>query len=133
MIDAVNVPAQSVAVNGSVIFSNTRVRTGCSVRHEQGSGRFVTLKPGVYEVTFTANVSETTITQPIVMSIVQDGEIVAGSTIQMTPATASTPHNVSTTVLIPVYEYGGSSIGVRNIGTSAISVQDANFVITREC
>ena len=43
MIDAVNVATQSVATNAIVLFNSTRIHTGCSARHEPGSGRFVLL------------------------------------------------------------------------------------------
>ena len=44
MIEAVNTAVQEVAANGTVVFSSTSVRKGCSVRHRQGSGRFVALQ-----------------------------------------------------------------------------------------
>ena len=94
MIDAVNVATQSVATNAVVLFSSTRIHTGCSARHEPGSGRFVLLKPGVYEVEFNANVSIPTggTVGPITLSIVQDGEAVAGSRMIFTPAAATVPN-----------------------------------------
>lgn len=135
MIDAVNVPVQTVAANGTVLFQNTRICTGCSVRHEQGSGRFVALKPGVYEVTYSGNVSTpagATITQ-IILDLVQDGEAVAGSRVLLTPATAGVPTTFSRTILIRVFCDCCVSLSVRNSGTTSINIQDANFVITREC
>lgn len=136
MIDAVNVATQSVATNAVVLFNSTRIHTGCSARHEPGSGRFVLLKPGVYEVEFNANVSlpaDATV-GPITLSIVQDGEAVAGSRMIYTPAAVSTLDNISATVLIRVYEQCCcTSLSVRNDTTTAVNVQDANFVITRHC
>ena len=135
MINAVNVPVQEVAVNGIVLFGQTRIRTGCSVRHEPGSGRFVALKPGIYKVSFSGNVSIPTggTVAPIILDITQDGEIVAGGNMEHTPAAVATPENVSTTVLIQVYCNCCVPISVRNDGTTPINVEDANFVITREC
>ena len=114
MIDAVHVATQSVATKAVVLFSSTRIHTGCSARHEPGSGRFVLLKPGVYEVEFNANVSIPTggTVGPITLSIVQDGETIAGSKMIFTPAAVAELGNVSATT---------------------INVQDANFVITRHC
>ena len=136
MIDAVNVATQSVATNAVVLFNSTRIHTGCSARHEPGSGRFVLLKPGVYEVEFNANVSLPTgaTVGPITVSLVQDGEAVAGGKMIYTPAAVETLGNVSATVLIRVYEQCCcTTLGVRNDTTTAINVQDANFVITRHC
>lgn len=136
MIDAVNVAAQTVAANATVLFGSTRVCTGCSARHEQGSGRFVLLKPGVYEVEFNANVALPTgaTAGPITLDILQEGEAVAGSKMIFTPAAADTLGNVSTTVLIRVYEQCCcTTLSVRNSTTVPVTVQDANFVITRHC
>ena len=135
MINAVNVPVQTVAANGTVLFQNTRIRTGCSVRHEQGSGRFVALKPGVYEVTYSGNVSIPTggTVAPIILDLIQDGEAVAGSRVLLTPTAVATPTTFSRTVLVKVFCDCCVTLSVRNSGTDAINVQDANFVITREC
>lgn len=136
MIDAVNAPVQTVASQGVVLFGSTRINTGCSVRHEQGSGRFVATKPGVYEVSFNANVAVPTggTVSPITLDILQDGEPIAGSKMITTPAAVGNLANVSATILVRVYQCCGcTSIAVRNSGASAINVQDANFVITREC
>ena len=137
MIDAVNVATQTVAINGTVIFGSTRILTGCSARHEPGSGRFVLLKPGVYEVEFNANVSIPTggTVGPITLTIVQDGEAVAGSKMIFTPAAVDELGNVSATVLVRVYEQCCcTSLSVRNdTPATTINVQDANFVITRHC
>lgn len=136
MIDATNVTSQVVADKGTVLFDSTRIYTGCSARHESGSGRFVLLRPGVYEVSFDANVSlpaGATVT-PIVVNITQDGEAVAGSRMVFTPAAAGTVGGIHATVLIRVYEQGCCvALGVRNDTGAAIDVQDANLVITRHC
>lgn len=131
MIDAVNVPVQTVAVNGPVLFANTRIKTGCSVRHEQGSGRFVALRPGVYKVSFSGNVSVAA-AGAVALAIIADGEEVAGSRMTSTLA-ATAPENLSTTVLIQVFCDCCVAIGVRNVGTTAVTIDNANFVITREC
>lgn len=131
MINAVNVPVQTVAVQAPVLFASTRIKTGCSVRHEQGSSRFVALKPGVYTVSFSGNVAVTA-AGAAALAIVQDGEEVAGSRMTATLAAAA-PENVSTTVLIRVFCDCCIALSVRNVGATAVQVDNANFVITREC
>ncbi len=131
MINAVNVPAQTVAVQGPVLFGSTRIKTGCSVRHEQGSSRFVALKPGVYKVSFSGNVAVAA-AGAAALAIVQDGEEVAGSRMTATLA-ADAPENISTTVLIRVFCDCCVSLAVRNVSTTAVTVDNANIVITREC
>lgn len=137
MIDAVNVATQSVAPNAVVLFNSTRIHTGCSARHEPGSGRFALLKPGVYEVEFNANVSIPTggAVGPITLSIVQDGEAVAGSKMILTPAAVNELGNVSATILARVYEQCCcSSLSVRNdTPATTINVQDANLIVARHC
>lgn len=136
MIDAVNVAPQVVTTNGVVLFNSTRILTGCSARHEQGSGRFVLLKPGIYEVEFNANVSLPTgaTVGPITLDIMQEGEPVAGSRMIYTPAAVDELGNVSATILVRVYDCGCcTSLSVRNSSPTSINVQDANFVITRHC
>ena len=136
MIDAVNVATQSVASNALVLFNSTRIQTGCSARHESGSGRFVLLKPGVYEIEFNANVSLPTgaAVGPITLTLVQDGEAIAGGRMIYTPTAVETIDNVSATVLVRVYEQCCcTTVSVRNDTTEAVNVQDANFVITRHC
>lgn len=131
MINAVNVPVQTVAVQAPVLFASTRIKTGCSVRHEQGSSRFVALKPGVYKVSFSGNVAVTA-AGAAALAIVQDGEEVAGSRMTATLAAAA-PENVSTTVLVRVFDDCCVALSVRNVGTVAVQMDNANFVITREC
>lgn len=135
MIDAVNVATQLVAANTPVVFGNTRIKTGCSARHEQGSSRFVLLKPGVYQVAFNANVSipEAGTVVPIILDLVQDGELISGSKMIYTPAAAGSLGNVSAVVLVRVFCDCCISLSVRNSSTQPINVQDANLVITREC
>lgn len=131
MIDAVNVASQSVAVSSPVLFGATRIKTGCSVRHELGSGRFVLLKPGIYRVSFNASLSATAATTAI-LNITQDGEQIAAANI--TSGVGPTEiESVSVTTLLRVYCSDVSSVSVTNIGTTAINVAQANFVIERVC
>jgi len=120
MIEAVNTAVQEVAANGTVVFSSTSVRKGCSVRHRQGSGRFVALQTGG-----TAG--------PISLDVTQDGESLAGSRRVSTPAAVDTYNNISTVVLVEVYRCDNANISIRNTSGVAINVQDANIVIDRLC
>lgn len=130
MIDAVNVPLQSVGVNNPVLFGATRIKTGCTVRHEQGSGRFVLNKPGIYKVTFNANIS-TVAAGTAILNITQDGEAIAGGRINATTvANGSIP--VSVTILLRVY-CCDSAVSVTNFSATAVNVTDANMVIDRLC
>lgn len=69
----------------------------------------------------------------VLVAVVQDGEPVAGSTMLYTPAAVAVPGNISTDVLVRVYQCCSTSmISVRNTGADTIDIQDANIVVTRE-
>lgn len=131
MINSVNVPAQTVAVNSPVLFASDRVKTGCSVRHEAGSSRFVITKPGIYKVTFGATFSATT-AGTAVFNIMQDGEQVPAAQVQAGVGTATDIETCSVTTLIK--NVGCSTaISVNNVGTIPVSVVNASVVIDRLC
>ena len=129
MTNSVNVASQSVAVNAPVLFGNTRIQTGCTVRHENGSGRFVILKPGIYRVLFNASITAAASGTGI-LNLVQDGEQVPGANITTTVGTTPTEGSFST--LVRVY-CGNSTVSVANVGTTALTLTQANIVIERVC
>lgn len=129
MVDAVNVPLQAVAVNAPVLFASTRIMTGCTTRHEQGSGRFTLAKPGIYRVTFNGTLTAAAAGTAI-LNITQDGEAVAGAQIQQTVGT--TPVSVSVSTLVRTY-CCNSAVSVTNIGTASVNVANANFIVERLC
>lgn len=136
MIDAINAPLQTVAIGGGVVFGNSRIRTGCSARHEEGSSRFVLLKPGIYLVEFVGNIALPAggTAGPISVALSVDGEIVSGTNAIFTPAAAEEFGNVSISTLARVYGCGGNvSVAVVNTSGVPIDVQDANLLIFREC
>lgn len=141
MIELVNIPEQTIAENTNVLFSSTAVKTGCAERHREGSGIITLLKPGVYRVTFNADIAIPTggAVEEILVGLTLDGEPLAGSTATVTPAAVEEYFNVSTTSLLRVYGNccgGGSccvTTAVRNLSTQPILVRNANVVVTREC
>jgi hypothetical protein len=139
MIDAVSNAIQLVPLGGSVMFENTRIMTGRTVRHEEGSARFVLLAPGIYSVHFSGNIAVPTgeTVGPISVALSVDGETITGSDAIITPAAVEEYGNVSVTALVPVYGCGRclANVGVAVVNTSdiPINVQDANLVIIREC
>lgn len=137
MIDAVSNAIQLVPAGGGVVFENTRIKTGCSVRHEPGSARFVLLAPGIYSVHFSGNIAVPTgeTVGPISVALAVDGEGIAGTDAIYTPAAVETYGNVSVNALVRVYGCGGAnvSVAVENTSDIPINVQDANLIIIREC
>lgn len=131
MIDAVNVAAQTVASNAPVVYGSTRICTGCSARHEEGSGRITLLRAGIYKVTFSGNYS-TTAAGTAILNIATNGEPVAAAQIQQTTA-AATVYSGSVTTLVKVPCPGTVSVSVINASSVPVSITNANLVVTREC
>ena len=138
MINAVNVATQTVGAGDAVLFGSTRVMTGCTVRHENGSGRFVMLKPGIYRVTVNADIAVPTggTVGPISIGLSQDGEGVIGAESTVTPTVVAAFFNVALTTLIRVYGpcgCGTSSVSLVNTSDIDIDIENASIVIDRLC
>jgi hypothetical protein len=131
MVNAVNVAAQNVAVNSPVLFGATRIKTGCTVRHESGSGRFVLTRPGVYRVTFSGAISSST-AGIAVLNIAQDGEAVPAAQIQNTVAVSPAIITADVSTLVRVYDCG-STISITNQSTIPLTITNANITIDRLC
>lgn len=139
MLELVNVPVQLVAVNSNVLFEAEAIKSGCAERHRQGSGIVTLFKPGIYEVTFNADIAIPTggTVDEIATALTIDGEVVGGSQTTVTPAAVEQYFNVSTTNLIKVYgNCGGScciTVSARNVSEQPINVRNANLTVTRKC
>lgn len=136
MINSVNVPVQTVNLNGNVLFSTDRVRTnacncGGSIQHDTGSGLFTLAKPGVYEVDFNANVSAGT-AGAVAFAIRANGETVGGTEMDYTVVTAGTYQSVSASTLIRVPCGSSKTVSVANISPALQAlVKDANIIVKR--
>ena len=139
MIDIVNSSVQAVAAGAGVVFGTPRVKTGCTVRHEAGTSRFVLLKPGVYHVLFAGNIAVPTggAVGEIDIGLSIDGDVVEGTEAAYTPAAVDEYGNVTVAALVRVYGCSGcgANVGVAIVNTSgaAINVRDANLIIDRRC
>lgn len=129
MADMVTTTAQEVAAASSVTFATNRVWTRCNnMQHEPSSAR-VTLMPGLYRVSFSANLTSTAAVEAIV-EIRQDGEAIPGAVIHDN-LTAAEYTAVSTTVEVRVNCPCCSNLSVYNNSTAAVTFEDANLVISR--
>lgn len=131
---------QTVAANQNVIFTETPVRctTGNVVRRE-GSG-IATLR-GItnqcrarYRVSFGANIAVPTggTAGPISIALAISGEALPASTAIVTPAAVNEYFNVSADTFVDVPRGCCVTVSVQNTSTTAINVQNANMIITRE-
>ena len=60
MISSYSITSQAVAADGTLNFDTTRVLTGCTVKHADGTPTFTLTKPGYYFVTFDGVISGAT-------------------------------------------------------------------------
>lgn len=136
MLNSVSVAAQTVAVNGNVLFTTDRIRTkacGCggSVSHDAGSGLVTLSRPGIYEVSFNGNVTSAT-AGAAALAIRVNGEAVGGTEMDYTVATADVYQNVSASTLIRVPCAGGSkTVSVANVSALSTLVKDASIIVKR--
>lgn len=129
---------QIVNENQNVLFTDTVTCGNCSIAHRDGSG-LVTLR-GVtnqcrarFKVTFGGNIAIPTggTVEAISLAISLDGEPIATTTMTVTPAAVEDFWNVFSAIFIDVPRGCCSSVGVRNISTQAVDVQNANLIVER--
>ena len=138
MINAINILAQTIEPDQNVIFTGYNVLTasssnGCSgwLNHNEGSGLFQITKPGIYQISFNANVTPT-VAGEIVLNISNSGESIAGGEMRTPGTTVGTFENVSAMILVRVPCGGSTTITVKNnTPTNPITLEDASLVITR--
>lgn len=136
---------QQVAVNGSVIFTESPVPCNRGlVYHRDDSGLFRLANRFLnacgccrrntnYLVAFHANIQipEGGTVSPISLAIAIDGEIDPSSQMIITPAAAEQFGNVGAEVIVSVpWICRCSTVSVRNTSDQAIEVQNANIVFS---
>lgn len=130
---------QTVAAGSNVTFTETPVSGNCSILHTDGSGLVklrgltTTQCRARFKVYFGANIAIPTggTVGAISLALSVDGEPVTTTTMIATPAAVEEYFNVGSSIYLEVPACCCSTIGVRNIGTAAINVQNANLIIER--
>lgn len=141
MISSVNVPAQTVLTQGTILFSTDRVRSrrgdacnGGWLVHDTGSGQFTLVNNGcgcdVFEIQFNTNLTSATV-GPLALVIQANGEAIGGTEMDYTPAAANTYESVSASTLVKVAQGASVTITVKNISASSVLVKDANIIIKK--
>ena len=132
------VALQTVAENQNVLFTDT-VIGGCpSIVHRAGSG-LVTLRGltnqcrARFKVSFGANIAIPTggTVEPISLAISLEGEPIGPTTMIVTPAAVEQFFNVSSSIYVDVPKGCCLSVGVRNVSTQSVNVQNANLIVER--
>ena len=130
---------QTVAAGSNVTFTETPISGNCSIIHTDGSG-LVKLRGltstqcrARFKVYFGANIAVPTggTVGEISLALSVDGEPVATTTMIATPAAVEEYFNVGSSIYLEVPACCCSTLGVRNIGTGAINVQNANLIVER--
>ena len=129
---------QTVNENQNVLFTDTVTCGNCSITHRDGSG-LVTLRGltnqcrARFKVSFGGNIGIPTggTVEAISIAISLDGEAVATTTMTVVPAAVENYWNVFSAIFIDVPRNCCSTIGVKNISTQPIEVQNTNLIVER--
>ena len=97
-LNAVSVPAQTLAADGYVDFDTNRLLTGCSVQHAAGSNTVNIISHGLYAVSVNADITPTA-ADPITLQLLNNGETVPGAEATITGVAGDTAHVAFTTLI----------------------------------
>lgn len=97
-LSAVNTTSQTVAADGFVDFNSNSLLTGCAIQHIAGSNSIVLVKPGLYSVSFNADLVPTA-AGDITLQLVANGVNVAGAEATVTGTTTDTANVGFSTVV----------------------------------
>lgn len=142
MINSVQETALTLVSNtANIPFASDVVRTRSAnccgwLNHSAGSTQYQITEPGIYEVMFNTNVTSATagITG---LGIKANGELLSGTEMDYTVATANTYGNVSANRLIRICGNGSTTITVGSIptvettATQIPTVKNASLVIKK--
>ena len=129
---------QQIAAGANAVFTETPVSPRGCVVHRQGSG-LVTLRGMTnqcfarYLVVFGGNIAIPTggTVGEISIALSVNGEALGPSTATVTPAAVENFFNISAFAYVDVPRGCCVTIGVRNINTQTIELNNANLAVTR--
>lgn len=142
MINSVQETALTLASNTSnIAFSSDVVRTrnaNCCgfLNHSAGSTQYQLTEAGIYEIMFNTNVTSATI-GVTALGIKANGELLSGTEMDYTVATANAYGNVSANRLIRICGNGSTTITVGSLATSEATatqipiVKNSSFIIKK--
>jgi hypothetical protein len=136
MINSYSLTSQAVAVDGTLNFDTTRVLTGCTVKHVDGTPTFTLTKPGYYYVTFNGTITDTA-AGIITAQLLNGGVAVPGAEASITSAATTDEHSFSFATIIRVLPSccaidNTTTLTVANTGVAA-TYSVANINITKLC
>ena len=142
MYNGVGELPQTVNQNANVLFATDRVRSNRSnaccggwLSHDTGSGLFTLVNNNrcgcaTFRIDFNANITADT-TTALALAIKSNGEQVAGTEMDYTPAAANVYESVSASTIIVVPFGASKTISIGNINPTATLVKNANIIIEK--
>lgn len=132
MAEYTAVAPQTLTVGSNVLFTDTVVRPCPAVRRREGSG-ILTLRGGhTFLVAFSGNISGATAGTEVDLALTIAGEELGATRMASTPAVADDLNNVSTFAEIEVPPCCCYTIAVENVGTTDVTVANANLVLFKK-
>ena len=135
MINSYSTLSQAVAVDGTLNFDTTRVLTGCTVKHVDGTPTFTLTKPGYYYVTFNADVLGTA-AGDVTAELLNGSVAIPGATSTTTIAVGDTASIAFATIVKVLPSCAAidntTTLTILNTGV-AVTYTNANINITKLC
>lgn len=121
---------QLVASGDNVTFDNAPCHS-LFAYHRRGGSSVLVFRPGVYQVTFSANVTDTSATADASVSfaITENGSNIRSATSVITVDSATEIENLHAKTLITVPRGASVSVGVRNLSADSITVTNASLIV----
>jgi hypothetical protein len=135
MINSYSLISQAVAADGTLNFDTTRVLTGCTVKHADGTPTFTLTKPGYYYVSFDGVITGTT-AGTVTVELLNGADAVPAALASTTVA-ANDAATLNFTTIVRVLPSCPSidnttKLSVANTGV-ATTFTSANINITKLC
>ena len=144
MINSINDVATTLSANtANIPFTSDVVRTrsancvcGGWLNHNTGSTQYQITSPGIYEIMFNTNVTSATV-GVVALGIKTNGELLSGTEMDYTVATANAYGNISANRLIRICGNGSTTITVGSLPTSDTTdtqipiIKNANLIIKK--
>ena len=136
--NAVTLASDTANIAFSADVVRTRSANCCGwLNHGVGGTQYQITSPGIYEIMFNANVTSATI-GIVALGIKSNGEVLSGTEMDYTVATANTYGNVSAHRKIRVCGNGSTTITVGSLPTVSATatqiptIKNASLIITKE-
>lgn len=135
MINAYTNISQAIAADGTLNFDTTRVLTGCTVKHADGTPTFTLTKPGYYFVNFDGVITGTT-AGTVTVELLNGATPVPGATASTSVAVDDIDTlNFATIIRVlpscPSID-NTTKLSILNAGVG-VTFTNANIVITKLC